>query len=103
MNAKLRFKTIVENEQNREVIVGRKGERVIAFEFRNDGTNSRAIFHHDGAGPSLLPGDEKVYAMDGTVFFHQSFLVKFEAVDGSQPATHRVLVTEMYLTNEREN
>lgn len=101
--AQIRFRTITDQTESMDTIVGKDDEQVIAFEFRNEGDNSRVSLHIDGGGPVLQPGDEKVYAMDGEIFFRTSFVIKFETINGADPVVHKVLLTETYVTKKTGN
>lgn len=78
-------------------MVGRKGEKVIGFEFRNEGTNSTVSFLKDGAGVTLQPNEEKPYALDGNTYFEEQYTVVFGVINGANPYTHKAIVTEMYI------
>lgn len=92
--ARIRFNEIT--PKTRTVVVGRKGEKVVAFEFRNEGSNSEVSFTKDGAGVALLPNEEKPYAVDGLAYFEEIFTVNFSVINGANPYTHKAILTEIY-------
>lgn len=92
--ASVRFRAL-SNSDNPEVMVGGRQEKVIAFEFRNEGTDTNLIVQKDGAGFTLAPGEEKAFAVDGHIFFEDAFLVKWNDT-GASPVRRGVL-TEMYV------
>jgi len=92
--ARVRFNEVTPTTKS--VLIGRRGEKVVAFEFRNEGDNSTVSFKKDGAGVSLLPNEEKPYAVDGLAYFEEQFTVIFEAIIPANPYTHKAIVTEIY-------
>lgn len=95
----IRFREITAKSDS-EVTVGRNGERVVAFEFRNEGTNSFARISKAGAGYTLNVGEEKSYALDGNFYFLEQFIITFTEDKPAIPTTHKVLLTEIYDKSE---
>ena len=93
--ASIRFKEFTD-KTNGPITVGRLEDPVIAFEFRNEGDNSNMRVTKDGAGFTLAPGEEKPFALDGNVTFHEQFVVHFSKIKPADPATHLGVLTEMY-------
>lgn len=91
--ARVRWNEITDSTQT--VLIGRRSEKVVAFEFRNEGSNSRVSFLKDGAGITLTPGEEKPYAVDGLAYFEEEFVVRFEVI-GAGAHTHKAIITEIY-------
>lgn len=92
--ARIRFNEIT--PKTRTIVVGREREKVVAFEFRNEGSNSEVSFTKDGAGVTLRPDEEKPYAVDGLAYFEETFTVNFSVINGANPHTHKAILTEIY-------
>lgn len=92
--ARVRFNEIT--PKTRTVVVGRRGEKIVAFEFRNEGSNSEVSFTKDGAGITLLPNEEKPYAVDGMAYFEETFTINFSVINSANPYTHKAILTEIY-------
>lgn len=90
----IRFRTLT-NSDNAEIPIGGRSERVVGFEFRNEGTDTNLIVKKDGEGFTLTPGQEKAFALDGHNYFEEAFLVMWEDT-GASPERKGVL-TEMYV------
>lgn len=95
IQAGIRFRAITDRS-NSSVVVGRRGERVVAFEFRNEGENSIVEVTKDGEGITLVPGEEKPYGVGEKVYFQEEFIINFSVVDGSKSVTHKAVLTEIY-------
>ena len=89
----IRFKVITPIDDD-TLVIGRKGDEVVAFELRNDGTNSNIRISKDAAGITLKPGQEKPYAVDGDLNFEEAFTIGFTQT-GPSPV-HLLLLTEIY-------
>lgn len=91
--ARIRFNEVTDRATT--IVIGRPREKVVAFEFRNEGSNSLVTILKDGAGVSLSPKEEKPYAVDGLAYFEEEFVVKFQNIVAGA-ATHRAIITEIY-------
>lgn len=94
--ASVRFRALT-TQDNAEVVVGQQQDRVIAFEFRNEGTDINMKVTKDGAGFTLAPGEEKAFALDGKTYFEDAFLVQWVS-PGASPV-RRGTLTEIYVKN----
>ena len=90
----VRFRSLTPDD-NAEEVIGGRSEKVVAFEFRNEGTDANMVVKKDGQGFTLTPGQEKAFALDGKQYFEESLLVMWED-DGASPVKKGVL-TEMYV------
>ena len=94
--ANIRMRSIMQGGDP-TVVIGKRGEKVVAFEFSNHGTNSLATFKKDGVGYSLVPGQEKPFGLNQNVFFdNEEFIIEFSVIDSSSEHMHKMVLLEMY-------
>lgn len=94
------------HKNDRQIIVGKGNENVVAFSFANTGRNSVVTLEKDGTRFNIFPGQEKAFGLDGQYFFVEEFDISFrqELVDissfnpleASTEIKHECILFEMF-------
>lgn len=104
--AGIRMMAISDKRNDRQILVGRGNENVIAFSFANTGRNSVMTLEKDGTRFDIYPGGEKAFGLDGHFYFVEEFRISFRAeavdvpqlnpLDASNEIKHEAILFEMY-------